>query len=111
MWNDWARAFLTADRPEAERLGAPPPPHIRQLQLWAEEIRTTTSRERRIELGKNLLRANAENLWTIGTVGLAPQPVAVSRRLKNVIPNGIWGWDNRWTVSYHPPTWYLADGR
>ncbi len=111
MWNDWARAFLTADRPEAERLGASPPPHIRQLQLWAEEIRTTTSRERRVELGKNLLRANAENLWTIGTVGLAPQPVAVSRRLKNVIPNGIWGWDNRWTVSYHPPTWYLVDGR
>ena len=111
MWNDWARAFLTADRPQAERLGVSPPPHIRQLQLWAEEIRTTTSRQRRVELGKSLLRANAENLWTIGTVGLAPQPVAVSRRLKNVIPNGIWGWDNRWTVSYHPPTWYLADSR
>ena len=109
MWNDWARYFLTADRPPEERLGAAPPPHIRQLQDWAREIRTTTNRERRIELGKNLLRVNAEHVWTIGTVGLAPQPVAVSRRLKNVIPNGIWGWDNRWTLSYHPPTWYLED--
>ena len=109
MWNDWARFFLTANRPAEERLGAPPPPHIRRLQDWAREIRTTTSQARRIELGKNLLRVNAEQVWTIGTVGLAPQPVAVSRRLKNVIPNGIWGWDNRWTLSYHPPTWYLED--
>ena len=110
MWNDWARFFLTAGRPAAERLGTAPPAHIRRLQRWAQELRTTTDPQRRIELGKNLLRANAENLWTIGTVGLAPQPVAVSRRLKNVIPNGIWGWDNRWTLSYHPPTWHLATG-
>ena len=110
MWNDWARHFLTADRPPAERLGAAPPPHIRQLQQWAEEIRTTTDPARRVELGKNLLRANAENVWTIGTVGLAPQPVAVAKRLENVIPNGIWGWDNRWTLAYHPPTWYLTEG-
>ena len=107
MWNDWARFFLTANRPAGERLGAAPPPHIRRLQDWAQEIRTTTDPSRRIELGKNLLRANAENVWTIGTVGLAPQPVAVSPRLRNVIPNGIWGWDNRWTLSYHPATWYL----
>ena len=107
MWNDWARSFLTSDRPVEERLGVAPPPHIRQLQQWADELGTTTDSERRIELGKNLLRANAENVWTIGTVGLAPQPVVVSRRLRNVIPNGIWGWDNRWTLSYHPPTWYL----
>ena len=107
MWNDWARFFLTANRPADQRLGVAPPAHIRQLQRWAEEIRTTTDPARRVELGKNLLRANAENVWTIGTVGLAPQPVAVSSRLKNVIPNGIWGWDNRWTLSYHPPTWYL----
>ena len=111
MWNDWARFFLTADRPAAERLGVAPPPDILRLQRWAGEIRTTTDLARRIELGKNLLRANAENVWTIGTVGLAPQPVAVSRRLKNVIPNGIWGWDNRWTLSYHPPTWHLAEGQ
>ena len=109
MWNDWARFFLTQNRPAEERLGAVPPEDIRRLQRWAEEIRTTTDPQRRVELGKNLLRVNAEQVWTIGTVGLAPQPVAVSRRLKNVIPNGIWGWDNRWTLSYHPASWYLQD--
>jgi hypothetical protein len=40
-------------------------------------------------------------------IGLAPQPVIVSKRLKNVTLQGYWGWDNRWTMPYHPATWYL----
>ena len=42
-------------------------------------------------------------------MGQAPHPVVVSTRLKNVTPTGIWGWDNRWTLSYHPSTWYFDD--
>ena len=60
-----------------------------------------------IELGKKLLESNARNLWTIGTVGLAPQPVVISSKLRGVTNEGIWGWDNRWTLSYHPSTWYF----
>ena len=109
MWNDWARYYETQDRAPAERLGAKPPPIIRELQAVADELRTTTDPQRRLAAGKRLLRAGAENLWTIGTVGLAPHPVVVSKRLKNVIPNGIWGWDNRWTLAYHPATWYFDE--
>jgi hypothetical protein len=54
-----------------------------------------------------ILKSTADNLWTIGIIGYAPQPVVVSRRLKNVTPSGIWGWDNRWTMPYHAATWYL----
>ena len=73
-----------------------------------DELASTTDEARRIEVGKNLLRSNAENLWTIGTVGLAPQPVVISSRLRGVPEQGIWGWDNRWTLSYHPATWYFV---
>ena len=111
MWNEWARFYETQDRPPEQRLGEQPPPIVLQLQAWADELRTTTDAQRRLEVGKNLLRTGAENLWTIGTVGLAPHPVVVSKRLKNVIPNGIWGWDNRWTLSYHPATWYFDEDR
>ena len=109
MWNEWTRYYKTRDKPAAERLGETPPPEILQLMDWADELRTTTDAERRLAAGRNLLRSNAQNLWNIGTVGLAPQPVVVSKRLKNVVPNGIWGWDNRWTLSYHPATWYLDE--
>ena len=111
MWNKWARYYETQDRPPGQQLGEKPPPVVLQLQAWADELRTTTDPRHRLEVGKNLLRSGAENLWTIGTVGLAPHPVVVSKRLKNVIPNGIWGWDNRWTLSYHPATWYFDEDR
>ena len=102
MWSEWSRWYLTDGE-----LGEEPPPEIRQLQLWADELGTTMDRDRRIEVGKLLLAANAENVWTIGTIGLAPQPVVTSNRLKNVVESGLWGWDIRYTLPYHPATWFL----
>ena len=59
--------------------------------------------------GRKIVNAASENLWTIGTVGQAPHPMVISRRLKNVPTTGIWGWDNRWTLAYHPSTWYFDE--
>lgn len=103
------RRYKTRNKPPNERLGEAPPPAIAQLMDWADELSTTTDPARCLEAGKNLLRSNAENLWNIGTVGLAPQPVVVSKHLKNVVPNGIWGWYNRWTLCHHPATWYINE--
>jgi peptide/nickel transport system substrate-binding protein len=102
MWSEWSRWYLTSGAK-----GEQPPPEIIELQQTADEFVATMDPERRIQLGKRILAANAENLWTIGTVGLAPQPVVVSRRLKNVADEGFWGWDIRGTMPYHPATWYL----
>ena len=102
MWNDWVRWHRTDGE-----IGTKPPAVIRELQQWSDEVYTTVDSERRIELGKKLLESNARNLWTIGTVGLAPQPVVISSKLRGVTNEGIWGWDNRWTLSYHPSTWYF----
>ena len=104
MWNDWARWYQTDGR-----LGEEPPPIMQQLQAWAEEMRLTMDPARRIEVGKKILATHAENLWMIGTVGLAPHPVVVTARLRGVPPEAIWGWDNRWTLSYHPATWYFDE--
>jgi peptide/nickel transport system substrate-binding protein len=104
LWNDWARYFVTDGR-----LGEKPPPAMQELQRWSDEVRRATDPLVRITAGKKILASSAENVWTFGTVGLAPHPVVISSRLKNVIPNGIWGWDNRWTLAYHPSTWYFSD--
>ncbi len=103
MWSEWSRWYLT-DGQRGER----PPPHIIELQRIADEFGTTMDPSRRVKLGKRILAANAENLWTIGTVGLAPQPIVVSDRLRNVADEGLWGWDVRGTMPYHPSTWYIA---
>ncbi len=104
LWNDWVRYYLTDGR-----LGERAPAEMRQLQDWSEVMRTSTDPAVRLAAGRKILASAAENLWTLGTVGLAPHPVVISTRLKNVIPNGIWGWDNRWTLAYHPSTWYFDD--
>ena len=106
LWNHWARWHLTDGR-----LGTEPPAIMQELQSWAEEMFSTLDPDRRIELGKKLLASSAENIWTIGTIGLAPQPVIISRNLRGVTEKGIWGWDNRWTLSYHPATWYFDTQR
>ena len=104
MWNHWARYYQTDGR-----LGEEPPPLVKNLQYWGDQLREATTEEHRTKAAKTLLEAAAENLWTIGTVGQAPHPVVVSTRLKNVTSTGIWGWDNRWTLAYHPSTWYFDE--
>ncbi|MFW5985898.1 MAG: ABC transporter substrate-binding protein [Halanaerobiales bacterium] len=102
MWRKWVQYYVT----EGEK-GWEPPREIKDLQQTWEEVVSTADEDKRIELGKKILEANAENLWTIGTVGLAPFPMIVSNELKNVPEMGYWGWDNRWSFGYHPETWYL----
>ena len=104
MWNHWGRYHQTDGE-----VGEEPPELIRNLQYWGGELLTATDEAHRAKAAKTLLEAHAEHLWAIGTVGHAPHPVAVSRRLKNVVPNGIWGADNRWTTPYHPATWYIDE--
>jgi peptide/nickel transport system substrate-binding protein len=106
MWSEWSRWHVTDGR-----MGEEPPAEIQELQSWAVEMRTTMSESRRIELGRKILAVNAANVWTIGTIGLAPHPVVVSRRLRNVPETGAWGWDNRWTLPYHPATWFFGEPR
>ena len=106
MWNDWVRWYRTDGR-----LGTEPPPEMRQLQDWNDQMRFTMDGQERTRLGIQILDSNAENLWTLGAVGLAPHPVVVNSRLRGIPDNGIWGWDNRWTLSYHPSTWYFEGGR
>ena len=105
-WNDWSRYYLS-DGKQGER----PPPEVLQLQDWWREMVATTDDARVIELGKLILKSTADNLWTIGVIGLAPQAFVVGPRLRNATPHGIWGWDNRWTMPYHSSSWYLEESQ
>ena len=101
-WNEWTRWYVSGGQ-----TGEEPPPEISKLQTWADALSTTMDPAERIRLGKQILASNATNVWSIGTIGLAPHPVVISSRLKNVKTEGLWGWDTRWTLPYHPNTWYL----
>ena len=102
QWSAWTRWYFT----DGGR-GEEPPAQIKELLRWWEQLRRATDEAERIEMGKKILRSQAENLWALGVIGLGPHPVIVSDALRNVPRQGYWGWDSRWTWPYYPETWYL----
>ena len=104
QWSKWTRWYFSDGA-----LGWEPPAQIKELIGWWETLRRTTDEDERIAMGKKILRSQAENLWALGVIGLGPHPVVVSRKLRNVPPQGYWGWDSRWTWPYYPETWYLEE--
>ena len=86
MWNLWAQWHQTGGELDEE-----PPPIMQRPQGWAEEMRTTMDPAGRLALGRKILATHAENVWNIGTVGLAPHPVVVASRLHGVPATGVLG--------------------
>ncbi len=103
-WIPWARWYNKEEKGAEE-----PPQWAKQLLEWWEEIKTTLDEERRTELGKKIVAEQAENLWRIGVVGLLPQPLIVSERLRNVPEKynyGGWDWDH--TMPVRPEQFFLT---
>ncbi|MCC6170120.1 MAG: ABC transporter substrate-binding protein [Caldilineaceae bacterium] len=87
--------------------GEEPPQQMKDLLAMWEEMKATPDEERRTQLGKEILKQQAENLWTIGTVGMAPVPVIVATNLGNVPEEQLWGWDCYFGQVFDSMTWYL----
>ena len=51
------------------------------------------SDEERTAIWREMLQIHAENVFSIGIVNAAPQPVVVSNRVRNVPEEGLWAWD------------------
>ena len=73
--------------------GEEPPEEIKELIEWWETLRRADEQVR-IEMGKEILRSQAENLWALGVIGLGPHPIVVSNDLRNVPRYSCWGWDS-----------------
>lgn len=84
----WAHWYISGGKE-----GEEPPEEVKKnLERW-ERMRVTIDDEERIRLGKEILRSQAENLWVIGTVGMAPRPIIVRNNLRNVPEVTIYTWD------------------
>lgn len=76
LWRQWYRT----DGKEGEE----PSAEVKRLFELFDLVKRTASDEERIKAGKEILRSQAENIWTIGTVGQVPAPVIVAENLENV---------------------------
>lgn len=98
-WHQW---FETGGaRGEAPPEGSP---ERRAYELY-EQARTVPDPERRVELMKELVELNSEQLWNIGTVGGVDHVVIVKKNFRNVPEKAHSDWlqltpGNTWPEQY-----------
>ena len=88
-WPAWGQHFQTKGAagerpatPEAQRL----------LALFLQWSAATTESEK-AAVWEEMLEIHADQIMAIGLVSGAPQPVVVSRRLRNFPEHGVFAWD------------------
>jgi len=105
-WPRWGQYYQTGgdsgeapDIPEAQRL----------MELSHDWERTTTDEER-AAIWAEMLNIHADQVYGIGILAEAPQPVVVNKRLRNVPEKGIWAWDPGAHFGIHrPDEFFFAD--
>ena len=88
-WPKWGQYYQTGGE-----VGEPPdmPAGIRLMELsnaWDK----ATDKQRRKEIWMEMLQIHAEQQFGIGILAEAPQPVVVSKKLRNVPTTAKWAWD------------------
>lgn len=101
-WKQWYQSNGTE--------GEEPPAWAKQLFDLAKEWKTLLpGTERYVEVGRELIRINQENMTLIGTIGELPKPVVVKNGLRNVGPTlakGTVHFNFGYMYPYRPDQWY-----
>jgi peptide/nickel transport system substrate-binding protein len=90
--------------------GEAPTPEFQAAMDLYDEYKTTVDPERQIEIGRELVRMSTEQLWTLGTVGLVPNPVVVKNNFMNVAENHTADWIIMTPGTLDPAHFYFSDG-
>lgn len=106
-WPKWGQHYQTAGA-----AGEPPDmePAQRLMQLAQDWDRATTDDQRRAAWTE-MLKIHADQVYGIGILAEAPQPIVVNKRLRNVPEKGLWAWDPGAHFGIHrPDEFFFADG-
>lgn len=104
QWPMWGQYFELAGK------GGEPPslPEVKELVGLYESWRTAASTKEREDVWLRMLRLHADQVFTIGIVTRAPQPIVVGDTLRNVPSRGLYGWDpGAYFGIYNPDTFWF----
>jgi len=99
LWQDW---YDTGGK-----AGEEPPEKIKRMYKLLDEWTTTTSEEEYRRLAQELFDFYAENLFIIGTVGMAPKVIVVKNNLRNVPEKAYFDADNTFWNTLGIAQWFL----
>ena len=90
---------------------APVLPDVQELARLFQQWRTATTTEVRTQAWQRMLEIHADEVYTIGIVTHALQPVVVRNSLRNVPADGVYSWDpGAYFGMYHPDTFWFDAG-
>jgi peptide/nickel transport system substrate-binding protein len=88
-WPKWGQYFETAGN-AGEEPDMPGPVRLLELSRYWENARSDAERR---AIWLDMLAIHADQQYGIGIVTEAPQPIVVSKRLRNVPEGAKWAWD------------------
>ncbi len=105
-WPKWGQYYMTGGK-SGEKIDMPEPQKLLDLS-FAWDRATTTAK--RTDIWHEMLKIHAEQVYGIGILAQAPQPVVVSNRLRNVPEKAIWAWDPGAHFGVHRMDEFYFDG-
>jgi len=70
---------------------------------YAKQWVSASNEDERKEIWGNMLDIHADQLYGIGVVAETPQPIVVSKRLRNVPEKAMWAWQPGAQFGVHRP--------
>jgi len=107
QWPMWGQYY------ENNRKGgeAPALPEAKELVELYDNWRKAGTVAEREQIWLRMLEIHAQQVYTIGIITQALQPVVVQDKLHNVPAEGIYSWDpGSYFGMYHPDTFWLEPG-
>ncbi|MDB5666415.1 ABC transporter substrate-binding protein [Cypionkella sp.] len=102
VWGTWYMSGETAGK-------APDVPEAVQLIDFLQQWRKSTTTEQRTEIWAQMLTLWADQVFSIGTVNSAPQPIVRAARMRNVPEDALYGFTpTSFLGAYMPDTFYNA---
>lgn len=102
-WQQWLNTDGEAGEEAAGSAGEAWFAFMDMLREWY----TVESEEDYMRLAEEIWDNQAENLWVIGTVGLAGRPMVAQNAIGNFPEERFWGDDTSWWRTASPEQWYL----
>ncbi|UWQ54383.1 ABC transporter substrate-binding protein [Leisingera caerulea] len=106
-WPKWGQHYQTGGS-----AGEPPDmAPAQRLMALLQDWNMAATHEDRAAAWREMLKIHADQVYAIGVVAAAPQPVVVSNRLRNVPEKAVWAWDPGAHFGvYHPDEFFFEDG-
>ncbi|MCA0907649.1 ABC transporter substrate-binding protein [Ruegeria marisrubri] len=105
-WPKWGQYYQTG----GEAGEAPDMPEAQRLMELAHEWQIATTDEERAAVWTEMLKIHADQVYAIGILNGAPQPIVVSNRLRNVPQQAMWAWEPGAHFGIHrPDEFFFAD--